>query len=79
LLDVCIFAPRNLPDVAAVLWKVASRRYRGDDRMLYLQASEIRIEADPPVIKQVDGDPDGMTPLVARVVPGGALVLVPSV
>jgi len=79
LLDVCIFAPRNLSDVAAVLWKVASRRYLGDDRMLYLQAREIRIEADPPVIKQVDGDPDGMTPLHARVIPGGALVLVPSV
>jgi diacylglycerol kinase (ATP) len=78
LLDVCIFAPRNLPDVAAVLWKVASRRYRGDERMLYLQAREIRIEADPPVIKQVDGDPAGETPLVARVVPGGVRVFVPA-
>jgi diacylglycerol kinase (ATP) len=76
LLDVCIFAPRNLPDVAAVLWKVARGRFRGDERMLYLQAREIRIDADPPVIKQVDGDPDGETPLVARVVPGGVHVLV---
>jgi diacylglycerol kinase (ATP) len=77
LLDVCIFAPRNLPDVAAVLWKVASRRYRGDERMLYLQAREITIEADPPVVMQVDGDPAGVTPLTARVVPGGVRVLVP--
>jgi len=78
LLDICIFAPRNLPDVAAVLWKVASRRYRGDERMLYLQAREIRIEADPPVIKQIDGDAAGMTPLHAHVVPGGVHVLVPG-
>jgi diacylglycerol kinase (ATP) len=78
LLDVCIFAPRNLPDVAAVLWKVASRRYRGDDRMLYLQAREILIETDPPVIRQIDGDPAGVTPLHARVVPGGVRVLVPG-
>jgi diacylglycerol kinase (ATP) len=78
LLDICIFAPRNLPDVAAVLWKVARRNYRGDERMLYLQAREIRIEADPPVIMQVDGDPAGETPLVARVVPGGVQVLVPA-
>jgi diacylglycerol kinase (ATP) len=78
LLDICIFAPRNLPDVAAVLWKVARRNYRGDERMLYLQAREIRIEADPPVITQVDGDPAGETPLVARVVPGGVRVLVPA-
>jgi diacylglycerol kinase (ATP) len=78
LLDVCIFAPRNLPDVAAVLWKVARRRYLGDDRMLYLQAREIEIEADPPVITQVDGDPAGMTPLVARAVAGGVRVMVPA-
>jgi YegS/Rv2252/BmrU family lipid kinase len=77
LLDVCIFAPRTLPDVATVLWKVARRRYLGDDRMLYLQAREIRIEADPPVFTQVDGDPAGETPLVARAIAGGVRVLVP--
>jgi diacylglycerol kinase (ATP) len=78
LLDICIFAPRNLPDVAAVLWRVARRNYRGDERMLYLQAREIRIESDPPVVIQIDGDPAGETPLAARVVPGGVRVLVPA-
>jgi diacylglycerol kinase (ATP) len=78
MLDVCIFAPRTLPDVAAVLWKVASRRYVGDQRMIYLQAREIRIEADPPVITQVDGDPAGETPLVARAVAGGVHVMIPA-
>lgn len=75
MLDVCIFAPRTLPDVAAVLWRVASKRYVGDDRMIYLQVREIRIETQPPVICQVDGDPAGVTPLVARAVPGGVKVL----
>jgi diacylglycerol kinase (ATP) len=77
LLDVCIFAPRSLTDVAAVLWRVASRRYAGDNRMIYLQAREIRIECDPPTITQVDGDLSGHTPLVARAVPGGVKVLLP--
>jgi diacylglycerol kinase (ATP) len=77
LLDVCVFAPRNLPDVAAVLWKVASRRYRGDDRMLYLPVRSIRSDAEPPIVAQVDGDVAGVTPLEARVVPGGVQVLVP--
>jgi diacylglycerol kinase family enzyme len=45
--------------------------------MLYLQAREIRIEADPPVFTQVDGDPAGETPLVARAIAGGVRVLVP--
>ncbi|MEX2582789.1 MAG: diacylglycerol kinase family protein [Gemmatimonadota bacterium] len=75
--DICIFAPRSLPDVATVLWKVASKRYLGDQRMIYLQAKEIRIETDPPVIAQVDGDVFGETPLVARAIKGGVLVLVP--
>jgi diacylglycerol kinase family enzyme len=77
LLDICIFAPRTLPDVAAVLWKVASKRYVGDQRMIYLQAKEIRIETDPPVVVQVDGDPTGETPLVARAIQDGVRVFVP--
>ncbi|MQA91287.1 MAG: YegS/Rv2252/BmrU family lipid kinase [Gemmatimonas sp.] len=77
MLDVCIFSPRSLPDVATVLWKVASRRYGGDQRMVYLQAKQIRIESDPAVIVQVDGDVTGLTPLAARVVRGGVNVLVP--
>ena len=75
LLDVCIFAPRTLPDVAAVLWRVASRRYIGDQRMIYLQAASIRVEAEPATITQVDGDVIGHTPLEARAVPRGVQVL----
>jgi diacylglycerol kinase (ATP) len=77
MLDVCIFAPKSLPDVATVLWRVASKRYVGDQRMIYLKVREIRIEADPPVIAQVDGDVAGHTPLVARAIAGGVHVLVP--
>ncbi len=78
LLDVCIFAPRNLPDVATVLWRLASRRFFGDDRLVYLQARHIRVDADPPLVTQVDGDPAGETPLEARAVPGGVRVLLPA-
>jgi YegS/Rv2252/BmrU family lipid kinase len=78
LLDVCIYAPRSLPDVATVLWKVARRQYRGDDRMIYLQAREVIIDADPPIITQVDGDCVGETPLRARAVAGGVRVLSPA-
>lgn len=76
-LDVCIFAPRNVTDVAAVLWRMARRQYKGDDRLLYLQAAEVTVESDPPVVAEVDGDLIGHTPLTARSVPGGVTVLVP--
>lgn len=78
MLDICIFAPRSLPDAAAVLWKVATQRYVGDQRMIYLQAKEIRIDADPPVVTQVDGDLAAQTPLVARAIANGVRVFVPG-
>ena len=77
LLDVCIFAPRSIPDIATMLWKVVRGDHLGHERMIYFKAREIRIDADPPQIAQVDGDVLGTTPLVARVVPGGVRVLVP--
>jgi diacylglycerol kinase (ATP) len=76
LLDVCIFAPNNLPGLASVLLKVARRQYTGDERMIYLQAREIRVEAQPEVVTQVDGELLGWTPLAARSAPGAVRVLV---
>lgn len=78
LLDVCIFAPRTLSDVAAVLWRVARKQYAGDDRMIYLRAREVRIETDPPVVTQVDGELAGQTPLCVRAVRDGVRVLIPA-
>jgi diacylglycerol kinase family enzyme len=78
LLDVCIYAPRHLPDVAAMLWKVSRGLHRGDPRMAFLQAERVRVEADPPQAVQIDGEVAGRTPLVARAVRGGVRVLVPG-
>lgn len=77
LLDVVIVAPRNLPELAAVLWRAATRRFSGDDKLIHFQARDVRIEADPPIAVQVDGDAVATTPLEATVVPEGIRVLVP--
>lgn len=77
MLDVCVFAPRTLTDVAAVLWRVARRQYAGDERMIFLRARDVRIESEVPVVTQVDGEVTGETPLAARAVEGGVRVLVP--
>lgn len=78
LLDVCIFAARNLSDWALMLWRVARERYGGDDRMLFIQARHVRVEADPPVAVQIDGEPAGTTPIEAEVMPGAGRILVPG-
>lgn len=77
LIDVCIFAPRNLPEVARMLWRVARRQFSGDDQMIFLQARRVRIDADPPVAIQIDGEPRGLTPIEAEIEPLGARILVP--
>lgn len=77
LVDVCVYAPQNLPEMAQMLWKVARQQYAGDERMLFLQASRVRVEADPPVAAQIDGEPAGETPLEVEMVPLAGRVLVP--
>lgn len=77
LLDVCVYAPRNLSEVARMLWKVARRQYSGDDRMIFFQARHVRVESDPPVAAQVDGEVRGRTPIEAEIVPLAGRILVP--
>ena len=77
LLDVAVFAPRHLPDMASMLWKVALKRYTGDDRMIFLQARKVLVESDPPVAAQVDGEARGVTPIEAEIDPLAGRILVP--
>lgn len=77
LLDVGVFAPKHLPDMAGMLWKMATKKYAGDDRMFFLQASHVIIESDPPVATQIDGKVHGTTPLEARIDPLAGRILVP--
>jgi diacylglycerol kinase family enzyme len=78
LLDVCVYAPRNIPELARVLWKVARHQYGGDERMIFFQARRVRVEAEPPVAAQVDGEPHGETPIEAEVDPLAGRILVPA-
>lgn len=77
LLDIAVFAPRHLPDMAGILWRMATRRFAGDDRMFFLQARRVRIETDPPVAIQVDGQVRGQTPFEVEIDPLAGRILVP--
>ncbi len=76
LIDVCIYAPRNLPEMARMVWRAARQQFAGDDRTVFLQGKSIRLEADPPVAVQIDGEPRGETPIEAEVVPLAGRILV---
>jgi diacylglycerol kinase (ATP) len=77
-LDVVVFAPRHLPDVARLLWGMARRVYPGDERLLFIQCEHVSVEADPDVFTEVDGEPLGRTPLDVGIVREAVRVLVPD-
>jgi YegS/Rv2252/BmrU family lipid kinase len=78
LFDVVIVAPRHAPDLAAILWRSANRKFIGSDRLVHFQASEITIDADPAIAVQVDGDPAGLTPVSLAVMRDAMRVMMPA-
>jgi YegS/Rv2252/BmrU family lipid kinase len=78
LLDVVVLAPRKIPEFASLLWRAAHHRLGGDDRVFHFQAGTVRIDADPSIAVQIDGDPAGQTPMRAESVPAAMRVLVPA-
>ena len=46
--------------------------------MIFFQTRRVRIEADPPVAIEIDGEPRGETPIEAAVAPLAARIIVPA-
>lgn len=77
LIDVCVYAPRNLTEMARVVWQVARQEHAGSDRMLFLQAQRVRVDATPAMPAQIDGEPAGETPLEVEMAHLAGRILVP--
>lgn len=75
LLEVVVLAPRNVSELARVLWRAAHRHFGGDDQLIHFQARTVAIESEPPIAVQVDGDEAGETPVRASAIRGGIRVL----
>lgn len=78
-LDVCVFE-RPLFDkfgFATQILALLARRHLRDPRVRYYRARRIRIESDPPIMGQLDGDMFASTPLDIAVLPRALTVFVP--
>ena len=65
-----------LPTVAAVSLNPAFDLKRDSKALTYYHGKEIRVEADPPMYIQYDGEPlDLTTPFTARVLPGASRLI----
>ena len=77
VLDCCIFSPSNLRDALRIMWRVTRRDFRPDRSILYRKGTRFRIETDPVLTIQADGELLGPTPADIGVEPLAVLLLVP--
>ena len=77
VLDCCIFSPRNLRDALRIMWRVTRRDFRPDPSILYRKGTHFRLETDPVLPLQADGELLGPTPAEISVEPLAVQLLVP--
>jgi diacylglycerol kinase family enzyme len=77
VLDCCIFSPRHLGDAVRIMWRVTRRDFRPDETILYKKGARFRLETDPVLPLQADGELLGPTPAEITVEPLAAHLLIP--
>jgi YegS/Rv2252/BmrU family lipid kinase len=77
LLDCCIFSPDGLIDALRIMWRVTRQNFSPDDAILYKKGRSFRIETEPALPMQADGELLGATPAIVTVEPLAAHLLVP--
>jgi YegS/Rv2252/BmrU family lipid kinase len=77
LLDCCIVSPKNLLDAVRVMWRVTRGDFGADSALLYRKGERFRVETQPVLPVQADGELLGVTPVEIRVEPLAAHLLVP--
>jgi diacylglycerol kinase (ATP) len=77
LLDACVYSPRSLSDALRIMWRLLRKDFRSDDCILYRSGRHIRLDTDPPLQVQADGELLGETPIDVKVEPLAAEFLVP--
>ncbi len=76
-LDVAVISARGFGDLLRLAFRLLVRQYQNYRGLTYFSASSVRIEARPPLAVQIDGDTIGETPMLVRVLPGAAVLVVP--
>ncbi len=77
-LDGCLLATATRRDCFSALGAILRRRQEASPLLEYFSGDEIRVEADPPLPVQADGERLGKTPFSVKVWPSALRVLVPA-
>ena len=80
-LDVCVFQTAKAQRTALInqaLRLILQGTHEGDPSVRCFRAANVRIESDPPVRVQVDGDLAGETPIDIQIAPSAIRVIAPN-
>jgi diacylglycerol kinase family enzyme len=78
LLNACVFSPVNFGDALRLFWRMVRKDFRADPCLFYKSGREFRIETNPAMPAQADGElmlPG--TPLSVSVDPLAGTLLIP--
>ena len=75
-LDLCLFQSSSPREMAGQVVAVLQDRHADHPQVRHLRARRFRFDCEPPVCVQLDGDPEGMTPLEIEVAPHSLSVIV---
>ena len=76
-LDVLVFTSSTPAQIASTLGYAGWQRLDLSPHVTWRRARGVEIEATPPLLIELDGDPRGDTPREFHVVPGGLVVVTP--
>jgi diacylglycerol kinase family enzyme len=77
LLDVAVYAPRNLAQALRVSWRMFRGRFPDDGLTRFYRGRHVRVVTQPPRRAEADGELLSPGVLDARVLPGAGRLLVP--
>ncbi len=75
-LDLMIVSAASLPGALRILFQILTRQFTGNVGLRYMSGKRVRVNAQPPLPTEIDGEELGTTPLYAEAVPNGALLIV---
>jgi len=78
LLNACVFSPANLWDALRILWRMIRKDFRADPCLFYKSGREFRVETQPLMPSQADGELLSGTPLTVSVDPLAGCLLIPK-
>lgn len=78
MLDICLFAERTALDRITQIGAAMIGQHVHHPNVSYLRARRLRVEADPPVPLQLDGDAAGTSPVDISIRPAALSIIVPA-